>query len=235
MQPVLERGRDAEVAAAAAQAPEQLGVLVRAGVHELPVGGHDVSGDQVVAGQADLAHEPADAAAERVTGDPGARHQPAGHGEPEGLGCVIEVRPRAAGLGDGRATGRVDADGGHTGQVDHDAAVAAGEAGDRVPAATDGDLQVLAAREVHRAHDVGDAGAPDDQRRAPVVGSVPDRARLVIAVVLGSNDLPAQALFELTERGFAELRGDGHLRRHGLRAPLCSRDPRTRSTLPGRS
>ena len=69
VQPELERRRDAEVAAAAAQAPEQLGVLVLAGVHELAVGGDDVGADQVVAGQADLAHEPADAAAEREPGD----------------------------------------------------------------------------------------------------------------------------------------------------------------------
>ena len=33
VQPELELGHDAEVAAAAAQAPEQLGVLVRAGAH----------------------------------------------------------------------------------------------------------------------------------------------------------------------------------------------------------
>ena len=106
MQPELERGHDAEVAAAAAQAPEQLGVLVLAGVHELAVGGDDVGGEQVVAGQAELAHQPADAAAEREPGDPGGGHEPAGDGEPEGLRLVVEVRPRAAALGDGGAARR---------------------------------------------------------------------------------------------------------------------------------
>jgi hypothetical protein len=45
----------AEVAAAAAQPPEQVGVLVLAGRHELAVGGDDIRRQQVVAGQAVLA------------------------------------------------------------------------------------------------------------------------------------------------------------------------------------
>ena len=47
-----------------------------------------------------LAHEPADAAAEREPGDPGGRHQPAGHREPERLRLVVEVAPQATGLRD---------------------------------------------------------------------------------------------------------------------------------------
>ena len=234
VQPVLERGRDAEVPAAAAQAPQQLGILVLAGVHELSVGGDDVGGEQVVAGQADLAHQPADAAAEREPGDPRGGHEPAGHREPERLRLVVEVRPRAAALGAGGATRRVDAHGGHRGQVDDDAAVAGGEAGQRVPAAADGDEQVLAAREVHRAHHVGDAGAADDQRRPPVVGAVPDRARLVVALVGGPDELAAQALLELGERRVAEHVGGGRFCGHVFEL-LAGEILRTRSTLPGRT
>ena len=69
--------------------------------------------------------------------------------------------------------------------------------------------EVLAAREVDRAHDVGDARAADDERRAPVVGAVPDRARLVVRVVLGPDELAAQALLELGERRVAEGVGRG--------------------------
>jgi hypothetical protein len=46
----LERGDDPEVAAAAAQAPEQVRVLVLAGGDQIAVGGHDVAGQQVVDG-----------------------------------------------------------------------------------------------------------------------------------------------------------------------------------------
>ena len=70
VQPELEPGRDAEVAAAAADRPEQ--VRVRLGVHaqELAVGGHDLGGQQVVDRQAVLADEVADAAAQGDPADP---------------------------------------------------------------------------------------------------------------------------------------------------------------------
>ena len=48
VQPVLERGDDAEVAAAAADGPEEIGVLGGARVDELAVGEHDVGAQQVV-------------------------------------------------------------------------------------------------------------------------------------------------------------------------------------------
>ena len=236
VQPELERGRDAEVPAAAAQAPQQLGILVLAGVHELSVGGDDVGGEQVVAGQADLAHQPADAAAEREPGDPRGGHEAAGDREPERLRLVIEVRPRAAALARlavrraGSTRTAVMA-----GQVDDHAAVAGGEAGQRVPAAADGDEQVLAAREVDRAHDVGDAGAADDQRRPPVVGAVPDRARLVVGRRRsGRMSWPRRPCSSSTSVASPSMWGvvasvvmsSSSLQRRNLR---------TRSTLPGRT
>ena len=59
----------AEVAAAAAQRPEQLGVLVAGGADQLPVGGDELDGEEAVAGEAVAAAEPAEAAAERVADD----------------------------------------------------------------------------------------------------------------------------------------------------------------------
>ena len=126
---------------------------------------------------------------------------------------------------------RVDAHRSHGGQVDDHAAVAGGKAGQGVPAAADGDEQVLAAREVHRAHDVSDAGAADDQRRPPVVGAVPDRARLVVALVGGPDELAAQALLELDERRVAEHVGGGRFCGHVFEL-LAGEILRTRSTLP---
>ncbi len=128
----VERGRDAEVPAAAAQAPEQLAVLVLARVHQTTVGGDHVGRHQVVAGQAVLAHEPTDAAAEREAGDAGARHEPAGHGQAEGLRLVVELGPGEARLRGCGLRLHVDADALHRREVDHDPAVAGGEAGDAV-------------------------------------------------------------------------------------------------------
>jgi hypothetical protein len=52
VQRVGERGEDAEVSAAAAQAPEQVRVLLRAGMQHVAVGDHDVDRKQVVAREA---------------------------------------------------------------------------------------------------------------------------------------------------------------------------------------
>ena len=66
----LDRGHDAEVAAAAAQRPEQVGVMLVVGTHEGPVGGHELQRCDGVRLQPVLAGQPAHAAAQRVAGDP---------------------------------------------------------------------------------------------------------------------------------------------------------------------
>src|SRR6476469_5970211 len=110
MEPVLE-GRDDPKVAAAAQAPEQVGVLTLARGHEAAVGGDAVRRDQVVAGKAVLALEPADAAAERQARDAGARDGAAGGREAERLRLAVELAPRQARLRAHGARVRVDADG----------------------------------------------------------------------------------------------------------------------------
>src|SRR5689334_7899080 len=80
MQPVFEIGDDAELPAAAAESPEQIGILVLAGGEEVALGCDDVGADQIVAGHAMQAHEPAYAAAERQAGDAGLRNSTAGGG-----------------------------------------------------------------------------------------------------------------------------------------------------------
>jgi hypothetical protein len=65
LQPELELGDDAEVAAAASQPPEQVRVLVLVDAEAVAVGGDQLVGRDVVARQPVLAREPAHAAAER--------------------------------------------------------------------------------------------------------------------------------------------------------------------------
>jgi hypothetical protein len=55
----LEGGDDAEVATAAAQRPEEVLVLGRACPEEAAIGGDDIGGEQVVAGEAVLGLQPA--------------------------------------------------------------------------------------------------------------------------------------------------------------------------------
>ena len=68
-EPEPEAGHDAEVAAAAADRPEEVGLVVGVDARAPAVGGHDLGGEQVVDRQAVLAHEIADAAAERDAAD----------------------------------------------------------------------------------------------------------------------------------------------------------------------
>ncbi len=96
MQLEFELGDDPEVTAAAAQAPEQVGVLVRAGVQQPAVGGDEIGADEVVAGEAVLAHQPADPTAERVPGDTRRRYEASGGGEAVRLRLVVDVGPDRA-------------------------------------------------------------------------------------------------------------------------------------------
>ena len=84
MELVLKGGDHAKVAAAAPDAPEEVLVLTGADVAELTVGGDDIGGDEVVAGQAVPARQPADAAPQGEAGD--AR---------VGVGAAGVARPKA--------------------------------------------------------------------------------------------------------------------------------------------
>jgi hypothetical protein len=74
-----EPGDDSEVAAAAAERPEQVWVLLRAGGADLAVRGDDLGLDQVVDGPAEPAGQVSEAAAEGESGDAGLGDQ-AQHG-----------------------------------------------------------------------------------------------------------------------------------------------------------
>ena len=65
----LERRHDAERPAAAAQGEEEVGIAAGVDPARLAVGRHDLDRPDAVAGEAVLAGEPADAAAEREAGD----------------------------------------------------------------------------------------------------------------------------------------------------------------------
>src|SRR6266540_378943 len=72
----LELGHDPEVAAAAANAPEEILVLVRGRLDELAVGGDQIHAPQLVDREAVPAHDPADSAPEGQPGDARVRDDP---------------------------------------------------------------------------------------------------------------------------------------------------------------
>jgi len=96
MQLERERGNDTEVAASAANRPEQ--VLVSLGIHgyERAIREHHVCFEQVVDGQATGTREVAEATAQGETAHAGARNDAARGCESERVGRVVDVAPRAA-------------------------------------------------------------------------------------------------------------------------------------------
>ena len=91
----LERRRDAEIPAAAADRPEEIGMLVGIRARDGAVGEHHLRRAQVVERHAEARHQPAEAAAERQAGDAGARDDAAGGGEAVQLRLAVELASRA--------------------------------------------------------------------------------------------------------------------------------------------
>ena len=113
MQLELERGRDAEVSATAPQRPEQVAMLARTRGNDLTIRRYQVDRQHVVAREAVLAHEPAQAAAEGQAADARIRNGAACGCQPKDLRLAVQVRPEQPTLClDGAGT-RVDTHASH--------------------------------------------------------------------------------------------------------------------------
>jgi hypothetical protein len=85
-----------------------IGILVLARAHRLALPADDVRGDEVVAGETVLPHQPADPTAEREAADARRRDEAAGRGEPRQLRLAVDVRPSRAGADDRASRVRID-------------------------------------------------------------------------------------------------------------------------------
>ena len=209
----LHRRDDAEAAAAAADRPEELGLVVAVGADEASVGGHELDGRDAVRGQAVAAREPAEAAAERV-----ADHADVRRGAGEAREAVLgrgegDLLPQHAGLG-ARGLGlRVDLEPAHAARADEN----------RVVEGLQGVGEVAGAlsRHAHAAPpgvlDHGDdvvGGLGEDDRRGPLVGGqVPRLARGVPVGFAREDDLAVEQVAENADAGCllcGRDRGAGH-------------------------
>jgi hypothetical protein len=195
VQPVLERGDDAEVAAAAAERPEELLMLVLRGTHDVAVRGDDHGCDEVVDGEAVRPAEPAHAAGERQRRDPGLRDDAERHREAVLLRGPVDVAEAAPAPGAHDSALDVDLDVAQLREVDDHRAVADRVPGDAVPAAAHGDGKLVLAREADGLDHVGRPGDADDERRPAVDHAVPDAARLVVPGVAGPDHQPVDPCF----------------------------------------
>ena len=191
-----EARHHAKVAAAAAQRPEEIGVLALAGRDETAVGQDDVRFEQVVDREAVLAREVPGAAAERQARDAGGRDDAEGHRQAERVGGVIDVARRAAGIDPYGSACRIHAHALHHREVDHQSVVAAAKAWAVVAAAADGDEQALVAAEVHRGDDVGDVHAARDQARPLVDHAVVKSTGGIVVGITWTDESSAKALLQ---------------------------------------
>jgi hypothetical protein len=183
VQGVLQRRRDAEVAPAAADRPEQVRVLPGARADHAAVREDHVRRLQVVERQAVLRHQPAQSPAERQAGNSRAPDDAAGRREAMQLRLAVELSPQDAALGAHGARGDVHQNALHRRQVDHHARVDRRAARDVVAAAADRDLEAQRSRQGHGIDDVRDALATRDQGRTPVDQPVVHPAGVVVAGV----------------------------------------------------
>ena len=196
----LESRRDAEVAAAPADRPEEVGV--RLGVHaeDLAVGGDDLGGEEVVDREAVLAHEISDASAEREPADPD-RAGVAERRREAMLRCGVGVPARREPcLGPRRAALDVDLQTVQVAKVEDDPAHGRAVTGDAVAAAPDGEVDPGLTRELDHARDVGDVRGHHDRRGAAVDSSVEDGARRVVLAVARRLDAARELEAQLLDR-----------------------------------
>src|SRR6266513_1593460 len=95
---------------ATAQGPEQISVLVLAGMDQPAFGRDEIHRDQVVARHAVLSAQPAHATAQRQSRDAGVGERAPGGRQTECLGLGVELSPLHARLGAGDAIDGIDTD-----------------------------------------------------------------------------------------------------------------------------
>ena len=199
MQAVLEGRHDAEIAAAAAQRPEQVRIVGGIGLAEHAVRGDHIGRDQVIDREPVLAHQPAQPAAERQTSDARVGDRASCGGESEHLGLAVQFAPEHTALGSHRSALRVHTNALHWRHVDDEAAVVGAVARRAVATAAHRDAETMNPREIHRALHIGNAGAARNQRRPPIDVAVPHPARHVVASMPRLDQLAAKGLPEALE------------------------------------
>ena len=171
-------------------AQKRSGVRFRVDLQHFPVGSDELDAEHVVGGEAVLGHQPAEAAAERVTGDPRRGDGAARYGQPV-RGCsVVQLGPKHAPFGGGSPLVGIDVDPFHLSEVDHHSAVRHCSSGDVVPAAPDRDLEPFATRQSEGRHHVARLPAAHDHGRSAVDEAVVYRAGRVVTGVLRAEHRP---------------------------------------------
>jgi hypothetical protein len=180
LEPELEGSDDAVVPAGASDAPEELGLLGLARADNPAIGRHELDRAQVVDCQAELALQPADAAAEREARDTRVADDAGWADEAVGLRGDVELAEECAAVCPRDALRGIYGDAAHRREVDDEAAVAARVAGGAVPTGSDRQREVVVSTEPDGRCDFADRCRSHDGGRTKVVNSIPEAPRLVV-------------------------------------------------------
>ena len=150
VQPEVESGDDAEVAAAAADGPEQVRVLVSRDVPDATVSGDHFRRHQVVHRQSVLPGQPPHPAAEGQAADPGVADDPCGDGEAVCLRGLLALGQGGTAADGAAPRSHVDGHVVHRAEVDLHAVLHHGVTTSAVRAAAHGDLELVATGETDR-------------------------------------------------------------------------------------
>ncbi len=199
-----EARHHAEIAAAAAQRPEEVLVLRGARRHQIPVGQHDIRLDQVVDGQPVAPREIAMTAAQREAADTGRRDDPRGDGQSECMRRVIHLALGAAAFRPYRALCRIDPDSLLQGEVNHQSIIAAAQSRPVVAAAANGSEQVVLPTEPDGGDHIRHIGAARYEQGLLVDHAIVQPTSLLILGVAALKELTAEARLEILNFGFVQ-------------------------------
>ena len=194
MEPELERGRDPEIPAGAAQAPEELGLLGLGRADEPPVGRDELDGGQVVDREPEVALEAAHSPTERQPGDAGVADDAGRADETVRLRGDVELAEQRAAVRTGGPGPRIRLDAAHPRTCRRGVR----HSRPRSPAALWPPDRTVISRSCSRAKrtaagDLLGARRAGDDRRPAIVDRVPQAARVVVACVLGRDHLVARS------------------------------------------
>ena len=162
-------------------------------------------------GEPVFAHQPAQAAAERQTGDSCVGDGASRGGKSEHLCLAVKLAPEHPTLGPHRSFPRIHMDAFHRRQVDDEPTVVGPVTWRTVAAAAHRDSETVHGRRIHRTLNVGNAGAARNQRWPSIDIPVPHPSGGVVAGVTTLESTRRERIAGDSQRVWRP--SEGHLRR----------------------
>ena len=191
-QPQLQGGDDAEAAAAAAQRPEQVGLVLAVRAAELAVGGHHLDRPHVAGRQAVLAAQEAHAAAQGVPGDADIPGRARKRGQPVPGRGLHDAEPHRARLHARGPRQRIDLDAVHPVGLEQDGVRQRPERHGVVPGALGRDPLAVVRGERGGSRDVVRRFGKYHRGRVLVGGEVERLPGVAETWLAGQHDLPGK-------------------------------------------